>query len=39
VSSNTVDTREPWVLVIQIGMWTMYSIALILVMVVVMLNL
>ena len=38
VSSNTVDTQGAWVLVIRIGMWTLYSVALILVMVVVMLN-
>ena len=36
--ANKAQTKDSWTLPIQIGMWTMYVVAVILVMVVVMLN-
>lgn len=38
VSANTTEPEESWALPIRIGLWTMYAIAVILVMVIVMLN-
>lgn len=38
VSANTTDPQESWALPIRIGLWSMYAIAVILVMVIVMLN-